>query len=232
MIALAAFPPRTRVDFDVVAASYLLVVGVALPVAAVRSRAALRGRARRAPDRTSILTRAIIGQLVLFALSLFVARDHSIPLWQSGGFDPADMVIGASALVVLGGVGYLSWRLHSPDERRALWIRHILPHTRMQWVLWLVVSAVAGLSEETTFRGVLVVLFGALTASWAIAILLSALVFALAHYPQGVKAMALVFGIALVMQFVVFATGTLYIAIGVHAIYDFTAGVRVSQELG
>jgi membrane protease YdiL (CAAX protease family) len=124
----------------------------------------------------------------------------------------------------------VSWRVRSAEERRTMWVRHLLPSSRVQWALWLVVSLAAGISEETTYRGVLVVLLGSFTASMVIGALLSAVVFAVLHYPQGGKSMALVFAIALVMQVVVSATGALYVAMGVHAAYDITAGVRAARR--
>ena len=114
----------------------------------------------------------------------------------------------------------------TPDERRGLWVRHLLPRTSAQWALWLAVSLAAGIAEETAYRGVLVVLLASVTASFVAAVILSAAAFAIVHYPQGPKSMGWVFAIGLVMQGVVAATGTLYLAMGVHAVYDVTAAIR------
>jgi membrane protease YdiL (CAAX protease family) len=105
-------------------------------------------------------------------------------------------------------------------------MRHLLPRTWPQWALWLAVSLAAGIAEETAYRGVLVVLLASATASFVVATVLSAIAFAIVHYPQGAKSMGWVFAIGLVMQAVVSVTGTLYVAMGVHAVYDVTAAIR------
>jgi len=105
-------------------------------------------------------------------------------------------------------------------------MRHLLPVTSGQWGLWLLLSIAAGIAEETAYRGVLVVILSSVTASFVVAAVLSAFAFAIVHYPQGAKSMGWVFAIGLVMQAVVAATGTLYVAMGVHALYDVKAAFR------
>jgi len=101
-----------------------------------------------------------------------------------------------------------------------------LPVSSSQWALWLLLSLAAGIAEETAYRGVLVVILSSLTASFLVATVLSAVAFAIVHYPQGKKTMGWVFVLGLVMQAVVAATGTLFVAMGVHAVYDVTAAYR------
>lgn len=227
------FPATVRVPLDVPAVLYLVFIAVLMPIAAIRSGVPIAGENGRAgaAGRTRNLSRAVIVQLVLFAVSLAVARSHGMALWRPVDLGPREIAVGAAALLVLFGVGVVSWRLRSVEERRELWVRHLLPRTPGQWALWLLVSVAAGISEETAYRGVMVVLLGSLTASFVIAALLSAVVFALVHYPQGGKSMVLVFATALVMQLLVSVTGTLYVAMGVHAAYDITAGMRAAREL-
>lgn len=236
MITGAQFPPLTPLRVDVQSALFVLLVLIVMPIGAVRSRALVSGRATRrsavrpAPKRADILARALVVQLLLFCLSFLVARHQRMHLWSWTGVRPTTIGIAIGALAVLLGVGALSWRLRTPDERRTLWLRHLLPRTSLQWALWLVVSLAAGIAEETAYRGVLVVLLASLTASFVTAVVLSAVAFALVHYPQGAKSMGWVFAIGLVMQAVVAATGTLYVAMGVHAVYDVTAAIRAAGE--
>jgi len=227
-----SFPPLSSVRLDAQVILYLILVAVLMPLGALRSKAVIAGtrRGSPAPGRTAVLSRAVLVQGALFLASLIVARSHGMALWPRARLRGMDLGIGVVALALLLGTGILSWRLRGPAERRDMWVRHLLPRTRAQWALWLVVSAAAGISEETTYRGVLVILLGSLTASFVVAALLSAVVFAVVHYPQGAKSMALVFAIALVMQAVVSATGALYVAMGVHAVYDITAGIRAARR--
>ncbi|HEY2854519.1 MAG TPA: CPBP family intramembrane glutamic endopeptidase [Gemmatimonadaceae bacterium] len=236
MITGAQFPPLSPLRVDVQSALFVLLVLVVMPIGAVRSKALVATRARprantrRAPKRGDILARALVIQLFLFGLSFLVARHQRMHLWSWTGVRPTTIGIAIGALAVLLGVGALSWRLRSPDERRTLWLRQLLPRTSLQWALWLAVSVAAGIAEETAYRGVLVVLLASLTASFVTAVVLSAIAFALVHYPQGAKSMGWVFAIGLVMQAVVAATGTLYVAMGVHAVYDVTAAIRAAGE--
>ena len=152
-------------------------------------------------------------------------------LWSWTGLRPVNVGIAIGALTLLLVLGALSWQLRTPEERRTLWMRHLLPRTSAQWALWLVLSLAAGVAEETAYRGVLVVLLASVTASFVTAVLLSAAAFALVHYPQGAKSMGWVFAIGLVMQAVVAGTGMLYVAMGVHAVYDVTAAIRAAGKL-
>ena len=219
------FPVTARVPLDVEAVLYLVLVAVLMPLVAIRGRLALADEREetRPRARTRVLSDAVLVQVALFVVSVVVARSHRMALWSPAHLGGREIAVGIAALLVVMGVGVLSWRLRSPAERRQMWVRHLLPRTPLQWGLWLVVSIAAGVSEETAYRGVVVVLLGSLTASFVVAAVLSAVVFALVHYPQGGKSMALVFAIALVMQALVSVTGTLYVAMGVHAAYDLTA---------
>jgi len=227
------FPPLTPLALDFQSTVFVLLVAVILPVGAVRTKSIIAfGRpGRRPPRKSDVLTRALLVQTLLFALSFVVARSHRMALWPWTGLRVANLTIAVAALAILLGVGGLSWHLRTPDERRNLWMRHLLPRTRGQWALWFAVSVAAGIAEETAYRGVLVVLLASLTASFVLAVILSAAAFAIVHYPQGAKSMGWVFAIGLVMQGVVLVTGTLYVAMGVHAVYDVTAAIRAVARI-
>jgi membrane protease YdiL (CAAX protease family) len=232
MIIGRQFPPLTPLTVNFQSAVFVLLVLVVMPIGAVRSKSIIamgkltrRGRTRP-PRRSDVLTRALVVQFLLFAISFVVARNQRMALWNWTGLRAGNIGIAAAALAILLAVGALSWHLLTPDERRGLWVRHLLPRTSAQWALWLAVSLAAGIAEETAYRGVLVVLLASVTASFVAAVILSAAAFAIVHYPQGPKSMGWVFAIGLVMQGVVAATGTLYLAMGVHAVYDVTAAIR------
>lgn len=238
MINGGPFPRPTPLTVDVQSVVFVLLVLVVMPIGAVRSRSAIAQEPRRGPGgrarppgRSDVLTRALALQLLLFGLSFVVARHERMDLWSWTGLRPINVGIAIGALTLLLVLGALSWQLRTPEERRTLWMRHLLPRTSAQWVLWLVLSLAAGVAEETAYRGVLVVLLASVTASFVTAVLLSAAAFALVHYPQGAKSMGWVFAIGLVMQAVVAGTGMLYVAMGVHAVYDVTAAIRAVGKL-
>jgi membrane protease YdiL (CAAX protease family) len=238
MITGAQFPPLKPLTVDAQSILFVFLVLVVLPVGAVRSRSTIakgarqrRGARSRPARRSDVLTRALVVQLLLFTMSFGVARHERMDLWSWTGLRPVNVGIAIGALTLLLVLGALSWQLRTPEERRTLWMQHLLPRTWAQWALWLVLSLAAGVAEETAYRGVLVVLLASVTASFVTAALLSAAAFALVHYPQGAKSMGWVFAIGLVMQAVVAGTGMLYVAMGVHAVYDVTAAIRAAGKL-
>jgi membrane protease YdiL (CAAX protease family) len=94
-------------------------------------------------------------------------------------------------------------------------------------------SVIAGVSEEAAYRGVLTqVLWHELGNPW-IAVFVAAIAFAIAHALQGWKSTLIIFVIACVMHALVWLTGTLVIAMVVHATYDLavpTIRRRISPE--
>jgi len=179
MITGPQFPPLTPLRLDVQSAVFVLLVLVVMPIGAVRSKSLIIGRpGRRALGKSDVLARALVVQLLLFTFAFLVARTEGMALWSWTGLHPGTIVVAAGALTLILFVGALSWQLHTPDERRTLWMRHLLPRTSGQWALWLVVSLAAGIAEETAYRGVLVVLLASVTASFVVAVLLSAAAFA------------------------------------------------------
>ncbi|MBK8314487.1 MAG: CPBP family intramembrane metalloprotease [Acidobacteria bacterium] len=55
------------------------------------------------------------------------------------------------------------------------------PHGKKEKVLWLVISTLAGIGEEITYRGVMWILLSRLTGSYWGAALIASAVFALSH---------------------------------------------------
>jgi membrane protease YdiL (CAAX protease family) len=68
----------------------------------------------------------------------------------------------------------------------------MLPHGGLELTAWIALSVTAGICEETIFRGYLQRQFGALTKSAPAGILLSAVVFGLAHAYQGFRMVILI----------------------------------------
>jgi membrane protease YdiL (CAAX protease family) len=105
--------------------------------------------------------------------------------------------------------------------------------TELGW--WLVVSVLAGTGEEITWRAVQTGLLAAATGNYPTAVVLSALSFGAAHAVQGWRSSAVIVVFALGFQTLVWLTGSLYIAMAVHIVYDITAGIsygRLARQLG
>ena len=72
-------------------------------------------------------------------------------------------------------------------ESHAKTIQSLLPQTWLEVVLWIVLSASAGVCEEIVFRGYLQRQFQAITGGIGLAVVLQALVFGAGHAYQGMK---------------------------------------------
>ena len=110
-----------------------------------------------------------------------------------------------------------------------------MPDTAQERAWWVLVSTLAGIGEEITWRGVQTALLAYLTGSFVAGAMLSATSFGVAHYMQGWKSAAIIAVFALGLQGVVWISGSLYIAMLVHVLYDITAGLtygKLGRELG
>jgi membrane protease YdiL (CAAX protease family) len=220
--------------------AFLVFAGVLLPLAAGLLAMAERRRAGADPrsddvhvaPRIQLYVQALFTHAVLLGAAVAAARAEGIALFPRTAIEPRDL--GAAALTLIGvvAIGELSWRSRSPAERERLWVRRILPHTRSERRAWIVVSAGAALAEEVAYRGVFVALAAAATGSLPIAVIASAIAFALVHAPQGPAGVGYVFVIALIHQALVLVTGTLLLAIGVHFAYDVLAGLWLARRHG
>jgi uncharacterized protein len=209
-------------------------MGVFIPALVVRNYYRMVGRQLPLPSRMRhFRTTAIM--LVLFTLlSVLVAKVEWIELFT---FDASKLPQGLAA----GGVMYVlavlfmrpRWR--RAVERRARVVHLFMPDNANERAWWIGVSLLAGIGEEITWRGVQTGLLTALTGSYVIGAILSAVSFGVAHYIQGWKSAVIITVFALSFQAVVWISGSLYIAMAVHVAYDITAGLsygRLGRQLG
>lgn len=164
------------------------------------------------------------------ALQLVLLRGYT---WADIGLAPPSgngLLIGAAilaGLVALLVVQHIRLRRNADGRalvRRTLQrVEWILPRTRSQRCLWWVVSAHAGWGEELMYRGFVLALLASLLPLWAAAGA-SCILFGLAHAYQGVRGVVLtsVLGSAFVGMYLV--TGSLWVPIAAHALYDIHAG--------
>jgi len=149
--------------------------------------------------------------------------DTKIDIFWAGTLH-AKALTHAFGIIVLMLVSIpLQWRFLTDErKRRAL---HTLPQQPRELGWWLVISIGAGVAEELTYRGVMFALLFRLIGAWWPAALICALVFAVVHINQGLTSVTIVGLFSIGMQWLVLATGSLYLAIAVHVVYDFLAGI-------
>jgi membrane protease YdiL (CAAX protease family) len=214
--------------------AFLVFAGALLPLAAAAFTASVR-RARDASPapattRSQLYVQALFTHVILFGAALIAARAEGVALFTRRPIGLRDVAIALGTLLAVLAIGELSWRARSPEARERLWVRRIVPHTRAERQLWILVSAGAAVAEEVAYRGVFVALAAAATGSVPIAATLSAIAFALVHAPQGLAGVGYVFVIALLHQGLVMATDTLLLAMLVHFAYDVLAGLWLAQR--
>jgi membrane protease YdiL (CAAX protease family) len=223
--------------------AFLALAAVLLPLAAGLLAVAERRRGGiPSPDdaaadgqshsRLQLYAQALFTHALLLGAAVVAARTEGVALFPRTATDLRDVAAAALTLLAVLAIGELSWRSRSPAERERLWVRRILPQTASERRAWIVVSAGAAIAEEVAYRGLFVALAAAATGSLPVAVIASAIAFALVHAPQGFSGIGYVFIIALLHQALALATGTLVLPIAVHFAYDALAGLWLARRHG
>lgn len=175
----------------------------------------------------------LVPQIVLGVLALITAFVEGIELFPRRLPTAWSWLAGVLFLVTTLLLVYRHWR-RSVEEHKPTW-RLFAPTNRREEKMWVVLSLSAGVGEELVWRGVLPALIAAVTGSMALGITLSILSFALAHAIQGLRSVLAIAAIAAAFHALVFISGSLYVAMLVHFVYDVIAGfayARFARELG
>jgi membrane protease YdiL (CAAX protease family) len=200
---------------------YVSFMGGLLPVLCVRSYYKLKAGAPF-PSKRAFLLSALFMHGMMFVLAYFTWRSFGIPMfprpsigWKEAGYGLATLIVFLAVMIPLWKRGAM---LNPVKTYRKM------PQKNSELRLWAVVSLSAGFVEEIAYRGVLFGILDYWLNNWWLAAILCALAFALGHAIQGWKGAGIIFVMSVIFQGLVYFTGTLYIAMAVHAIYDFIAG--------
>jgi membrane protease YdiL (CAAX protease family) len=202
-----------HLQFDPATLLFAFLVGIYVPIAATRARARLEAAAQ--PIGRAFRKNAAIVQLTMLAMGLAVAWTHGIrtlpapaAAWQ--------WVLVVPALAIGELLRWVSWTSMSVEQRRAAWVRNILP-SRAELPEWTALTLLAAVAEEITYRGVLFGILATATGSLVFASLLCAASFGAAHAPQGRRSQVTIGVLALLLHGLVMLTGSLLPAMIVHA---------------
>jgi membrane protease YdiL (CAAX protease family) len=201
--------------------AHLGLFGLFLPYVAIKSATRLKSRAF--PSKVAHFSSQLVVLAAFLGVSLVVARKEWIAALPPELPEPRMFALGAAVLVAMVVLMRPLWKQRVLERSRKVWL--FMPRTPRERVLWAGCSLMAGISEEVTYRGVMFTLLWRLTGSALAAALLMAAVFAVSHYLQGWKSMAIIYAIALTFQLIAWVSGTLYVSMGVHFLYDLTAGL-------
>jgi membrane protease YdiL (CAAX protease family) len=207
---------------------YLIYLLGLIPFAAIRS--VRRFNAPDAPDgappwrplpsrmRMFISTSIIL--VILFALAWFTARSVGYQIFPVPTLGARELLAGVAALAICFALIFVARAIRTPEEIAKLPVNRLMPQGPRETVAYSVMSILAGISEEAAYRGVLVQVLGLVLGNPWVAVLVAATAFTIAHALQGWKSMLIIFVIACAMHALVWFTGTLVIAMVVHATYD------------
>lgn len=205
-------------------AGLLLIVGVAIPYLAWKTKQRFRGDELPMP-RAQFFFQTAIFQLILYGFALVAASTNTIrlqlvPLLWWKAWPALALLLLALALLKL------HWPFRDDADKR---LYSILPHDRRELGPYLVLCVVAAVAEEVTYRGVSYRLLLRLGLSvWAAAAVLS-VIFALAHSVQGWRSTIVIAVLASGFHFIVIFSGGLLPAIATHFVYDAVAGIAIPR---
>jgi membrane protease YdiL (CAAX protease family) len=171
-----------------------VVLGVVLPLRGrIRLQKLLSTPHTTKRDRMTLYISTIAFQWLAVALAAWRARARGLSLEELGLLVHGRERVAVAAIVgaaTLGGLQWLNLRRMSRtpgkarDFMQAL-AERILPHARIELLLFLALSVTAGLCEEFLYRGfAMAALTRAPLPVWGI-VLVSSVLFALAHLYQG-----------------------------------------------
>lgn len=221
---------RSRIEFnqrsfvagaDSITIPYLLWVLLFFPVMGVISYYRLKS-GRPLPRKPRRYGAMIAMQLLLLAYTLLLAQKNQVDLFGKHWPSFWSWILAAAYLAFIGVRLNAAWRRLKPERKQRA--RVLLPENPPEMFYWVPISFLAGLSEETAFRGMVYVALIEMTGSAGFAVTVCVLAFALAHMLQGWRGVLGAGVIGLVMHAVVYMTQGLYLAIAIHAAYDVVVG--------
>jgi membrane protease YdiL (CAAX protease family) len=214
----------------------LVIVALALFVMPALSFLNGRRLAREAPNARKLVPRYI----TIILRGLFFAAVVIGAWWVQGrpfgalGLTPHlgvwDYAGFALALLIGLGMAMQSFSLASaPDEKiaRAIKAVHsikITPNTRGELALFMAMSLSAGFWEELVYRGFLVWFLVPL-AGFTGAVVISALIFGLAHLYQGTRGFLTSAVLGVIFAALYLLTASLWWLMAVHAVIDISGGI-------
>jgi membrane protease YdiL (CAAX protease family) len=211
---------------------HLAYFGIVLPMFAVLQARKFR-QAQTLPNRVNHFRRTAVTILLLGGFSLVIARAQWIQLFPRTV--PPWRAIGAGALMYIVAVLCARPRWRKAVEQRKRIVYLFMPENLSERVWWIVVAVLAGIFEEITWRGVQAALAYKLLGSVLLGALFCSISFGVGHVLQGWKGGGIIAVFALAFHLIVWLSGSLYVAMAVHVVYDITAGLsygKFGRELG
>ncbi len=205
---------------DTIAIPYLFFVVGVLPALGFFSWDYLRSH--KTGPKKKRYSRAIFMQVWLLAFTLVAAKAENINLLPTKPPSASASISGLLFLIILLVRVRLS--LQRLDDKTKGRLALFLPETQREFWFWVPISLLAGAGEECAYRGVAYRLLVLVSQSARFALLVCVVAFAVAHLYQGWKSAITLGVLGFASHVAVFVTGSLFLSIAVHAIYDLSLG--------
>ncbi len=145
------------------------------------------------------------------------------------------VAIGVGVFAILAQVIYLETVSRNADgltkvKEQMGALSNLAPQTRTEDRLFGMVSITAGVCEEILYRGLLLATLVSLVGTWP-AVAISSLIFGLGHAYQGISGIVKTGLVGLVLALLTVSSGSLFIAIVLHAVVDLTSGRLMGRAL-
>lgn len=174
-------------------------------------------------DRSAVYLQSIAVTTAVFFLLAVVLRFRRKEFAGLGyrHFSPADIGIGILLLIAANAV-LLIMSATSPSLRPGPhnFMTALLPRTAGERWLWLVMSLVAAVGEESLFRGFVMTRVRRYCSGWVPALLLSSIGFGLVHVYQGWAGIVLAGTYGVIFGLVVIRRGSLWPCLIAHFLQD------------
>ena len=129
------------------------------------------------------------------------------------------VVVGLSLLIVIW-----TWRVKNGSKHKPVIenVSFFLPQTKRERMTFIFIAATAGICEEIIFRGAMAVFLLSLPFDWSLntVAIISAIIFGVVHYYQGVKGMLATGLFGFVAFNIYVSSGSLLLPILIHFVID------------
>ena len=140
-----------------------------------------------------------------------------------------DLAIAAvfwiGSMIILAGLGALLRLAHFSAPQKAL--ARLAPQNTMELLLWVILSVSAGICEELTFRGYLLQQFSHASNRLWVGVLLSSLLFGVAHGYEGASGMIAITIYGALFCILAIKRGSLRPGMMAHAWQDIFSGIAL-----
>jgi uncharacterized protein len=190
-----------------------------------------RMRASQEPHRVGMYVLTMLMEWTVVAYILWGLKKHGTPLgeviggkWSSWKAVLIDIAIAAGFwLIAVVVLIVAALAIHSPRSPEA--IRFMIPQSRLEILLWILVAMTAGFCEELIFRGYFQRQFSAWTGNVTAGVVLGAIVFGAGHIYQGPKQALLITIYGLLFGTLAETRRSLRPGMMAHAWHDTFAGL-------